>query len=218
MKPQELLKYFGVLATTWVGGDLDLALERVPSGVIMGAVDAAQNSLSVTERVDLYRFFAHDSRTEVHSRLKESLTEQRQLSELRLLAEDRDPDVQEIVVSALRTRLQSAAPEGRANLATSFALALSPGPRVALAKALPGNIPGETDYLYVLAQDADPNVRLAAVEASGRLLRTPTRVEESRSTQLASVREVFETRLFDPEGSVRKQARRGYAEASAQLV
>jgi len=217
MLAQELLKYFGVLATAWAGGDLGTELERVPTAVVVGAVDEAQRTFDETDRVNLYRLLAHDARPEVYSRLRKSLASDQRLSSLRLLAQDDDPEVQGIVVDALRMRLSRANLEERTRLATSFALATGSGPRLILARSLSGSVPGEVDYLYVLANDADPRVRRAAVEATRRLLSVPVNETTSDPQTLAAIGEVFETRLHDSEDGIRKQARRAYADVRARM-
>jgi hypothetical protein len=218
MVPQDLLKYFGILATSWVGGDLALELERVPASAVIEVVDEARHGFSDADRVSLYRLLAHDGRLEVYSRLKQSLARDNQLTALRQLAEYEDPEVQAVAVDALRMALNEAGVEERTALATSFALALSKGPRLTLARALSGNVEGEEDYLYVLANDADPQIRLAAVEGSRRLLAERTSTEELGPESGHAIAEIFESRLHDSVSAIRKQARRGFARAQFPSV
>lgn len=210
---QELLKYLGLLATTWMSGNGALVLERVPANVVVSPVAQAKSGFFESERVELYRLLAHDQRSEVRARLKGWLTRNEQLTELRQLAEDEHPDVQTLTASALREKLQRAQPEDQTGWATLFALALKPGPRLTLANALNENVPGETDYLYVLANDANIDVREAAVDATLTQLHKALAFGSTQGLQDA-LKDVLESRLHDPVPAIRKMARRGFVRAS----
>lgn len=213
MLKQELLKYLGLLATTWMSRDVALQLERVPAEIVIDTVGQARNAFDEAKRLDLYRLLAQDQRGEIRAHLKQWLIDDEHLSDLRRLALDADPRVQALTADALNTKLRGARPEDQEAWATLFALALEPGPRLTLAQALDESVPGETDYLYVLANDGDVAVRHAALRTTLR------RVEQTQARTLLERREdfcdIFESRLHDPVRAVRKKARRGLARSSA---
>lgn len=217
MLSHELLKYLGVFATTWMSGDVGVELERLPTDVVISAVDDAKYSFPEAERVSLYRMLAHDGRKEVYLRLKSSLIDSDKLTELRLLSEDEDPNVQQVTADALRSRLDRSKPDEQTRVATLFALSLRAGPRMTLARALDGNVPHETDYLYVLANDANVRIRTIALESSRRMLTRETLSKNTPEVQ-EGLRELFETRLHDPVEAVRKLARRGYHSSFTEFV
>ncbi len=210
MLKQDLLKYLGLLATTWISRDATLQLERVPAGIVIETVSQSRRAFDEPERIDLYRLLAQDERSEVRDYLKRWLIDDKHLSDLRKLAEDTDPRVQALTAEILRAKLFRAHPDDQTAWATLFALALEPGPRLTLAKALDGNVPGEADYLYVLANDGDVSIRQKALDTTLR------RVDRSPQLELREgFLDIFESRLHDPVRTVRKKARRGFVRARA---
>ncbi len=214
MLTQELLKYLGILATSWMSRDAVLDLERVPTWSVVDSVNESRSALNQPDRVAIYRLLAKDQRQEVRARLTQVLMEDQHLGDVHHLAEELDPRVQALAAEVLRIRLAQAPPELRTEVATLFALSLKPGPRLTLARALHGNVPAECDFLYVLANDANALVRDAALSVTlENLGRSP---EPGISCQTGGgVLDVVESRLHDPSARIRKKARRGFIQAIA---
>lgn len=214
MLTQDLLKYLGILATTWMSRNVAPELVRIPAEVVVEAVGQSRGAVGEVDRLSLYRLLAQDQRQEVRDHLRKWLVDDKYLTDLRNLAEDSDPRVRALAAEALREKLSRARPDEQTAWATLFALSLESGPRLALANALDGNVPDEADYLYVLANDADVAVRHAALNATLRRAERVRAAESGVETQEAFA-DIFESRLTDPVRTIRKKARRGFAEASA---
>jgi hypothetical protein len=214
MLTQDLLKYLGILATTWMSRNVAPELERVPAEIVVEAVEQSRGSVGEADRLGLYRLLAQDQREEVRGHLRKWLRDDKHLTDLRKLAEDSDERVRALAADVLREKLARARPDEQTAWATTFALSLESGPRLALARALGGNVPDEADYLYVLANDGDASVRMAALEATLRLAQAARATEKGTEIRESFV-DIFESRLEDPVRTIRKKARRGFTQASA---
>lgn len=214
MLAQELLKYLGILATTWMSRNVAPELMRVPAEMVVETVRQSRSTVDEAHRLGLYRLLAQDQRQEVRGHLRQWLIDDKYLTDLRKLAEDSDHRVRALAADALREKLFRARPDEQTAWATLFALSLESGPRWALASALDGNVPDESDYLYVLANDGDVSVRKAALDATLRGAERARSSENGIESREAFV-DIFESRLQDPVRTIRKKARRGFADASA---